>query len=81
MDNLPPPPELPIEASHVVMGHHAIFVTVSDPTKRASVATKCERIGRTELQQGSQNCFWVHLLATYLEAQIPALIAWIKSLA
>ena len=80
MDTLPPLPELSIKATHVAMGHNAIFVTVSDPEKRAIVAKKCERIGRTEQQQGSLNCFWVHLLATYKDTQIPSLIQWIESL-
>lgn len=75
-----PLPNLPITAKHVNMGHNAINVTVSDPVKRAEVALKCQSIGRIEMQQGSQNCFWVHVLDTYTDEQMPTLVEWICSL-
>ncbi len=80
MPNLPPPPDLPVTASHINMGHNAILVTVSDPSKRESVAKQCAPMGRIEPQQGSLNCFWVHLLATYTDAQIPSLVDWVKGI-
>lgn len=77
MANLPPPPALPITAKHINMGHNAILVTVSDPTKRETAAKQCAPIGRIEMQQGSLNCFWIHTLDTYTDAQMPSLVEWV----
>lgn len=79
---LPPQPKLAIKATHQSMGpnHNTLNVTVSDALKRQAAIDQCSQLGRIEPQQGLQNAFWVHLLTTYTDDQIPSLIDWVNGL-